>query len=68
MQKNGSKKKRRMKGAFRRAIGAVFMASAILIAAIPVDNLGAVGTRAPKITVNTSDSGIPIVASNETVF
>jgi len=56
------------KASVRKTIGALFMATAVLIAGIPVDNLGAATTRAKKVTVDASNSRIPIVGNNEPIY
>lgn len=62
-------KKRRLKGSVRRTLGALFMISALLVAAIPVDNLRADSTDGRvKVTVQADRCGIPLVASNETIY
>lgn len=64
-----AKKKRVMKRSVRKTIASLFLASAIVVAAIPVDNLHATGTEgAPKVVVDIENCRIPIVNEAETIY
>lgn len=70
MAKNTNKKKAK-KGSVRRTIGALFMATAVLVAAIPVENLGAAESTGPtelKVTVDVNNCRIPVVDDDETIY
>ncbi len=70
MTKAVKKKHRRMKRSVRKTLGALFMASALLVAAIPAEGLQAGTTIVNNATVKVDidDCNIPIVASNETIY
>lgn len=61
------KKTRRLKKRIRQTFGTLFLISALIIAAIPVDNLQAQG-EVPNVTLDSSKSNIPIVDQNETIY
>lgn len=62
-------KHRRMKKTVRKTLGTLFLISAIIVAAIPVEGLKAApGDPALKVTVDTNDCNIPIVSSSETIY
>ena len=62
-------KKRKWKGSLRKTIGALLMATAIVIAAIPVENLGAAETtREMKVTVDPENCKIPLVDKREKIY
>lgn len=65
-----STKKRRLKGSVRKSVGAVFMAAAILVAAIPVEHLGAAGESdgPKKVTVDSTNCGIPKLEDDEEIY
>ena len=64
-----AKKKRVMKRSVRKTIASLFLASAIVVAAIPVDNLRATGTEGtPKVVVDIKNCRIPIVNEAETIY
>ena len=65
MQKN--KKNRRFRGSVRKTLGALFMATAILVAAVPVENIGA-APSGQKVTVDVNNCRIPLVGNNETIY
>ncbi len=70
MTKAVKKKHRRMKRSVRKTLGALFMASAILVAAIPADGLQAGTTivNSATVKVDINNCNIPIVAENETIY
>ena len=63
-------KSRRLRKRVRKTLGALFLASAIAVAAIPVDGLQASGEGRTelKVTVGETESGIPKLAPNEKVY
>ncbi len=63
-------KSRRLRKRVRKTLGALFLASAIAVAAIPVDGLQASGESAGDlvVTVGDKESGIPILKSDEKVY
>ncbi len=63
-------KSRRLRKRVRKTLGALFLASAIAVAAIPVDGLQASGeaTAGLKVTVGEVESGIPTLKSDEKVY
>ena len=61
----------RLRRRVRKTFGALFLASAIGVASIPVDNLQAGGpesARPLKVTVDIENCRIPIVDENETIY
>lgn len=66
MTKSANKRKAR-KGSVRKTIGALFMATAVLVAAIPVNPLGAASSDL-KVTVDVNNCRIPILPNDETVY
>jgi hypothetical protein len=67
--KKQPKVRRRLKKQVRKTLGALFLASALAVAAIPVDNLQAAGIpEADKITVNSSISKIPTVTAADKIY
>lgn len=71
MTKAVKKKHRRMKRSVRKTLGALFMASAILVAAIPAEGLQAEGemtTTPPEVTVDLKNCNIPYIDTNETIY
>lgn len=63
------KSKRRLKGSVRKTIGALFMATAVIVAGLPVKDLGAATTeREKKVTVDVTNCRIPLVSSNEPIY
>ena len=63
------KNNRRMRRTVRKTVGALFMVSAITIAAIPAENLQAIEPeRTKKVTVDMKNCRIPIVPENETIY
>jgi hypothetical protein len=66
----GKKKRgsgRRLKKQARRTLGALFLASAIVVAALPVNELEA-ATEEPEITVTARDTGIPVIEPSEPIY
>ncbi len=63
-----AKKKRRLKKTVRKTIGALFLASAVAIAAIPVDNLQAEKPAGVEVGVDIMNCEIPIVSDKETIY
>ena len=63
-------KSRRLRKRVRKTLGALFLASAIAVAAIPVDGLQASGeaTAGLKVTVGEVESGIPTLKPDEKVY
>lgn len=63
-------KSRRLRKRVRKTLGALFLASAIAVAAIPVDGLQASGEGATelKVTVGEQDTTIPVLDTNEKVY
>ena len=63
-------KSRRLRKRVRKTLGALFLASAIAVAAIPVDGLQASGESEGDlvVTVGDTESGIPILRSDEKVY
>jgi len=63
-------KSRRLRKRVRKTLGALFLASAVAVAAIPVDDLQASGegTSQLKVTVGQTESNIPTLESNEKVY
>ena len=69
MAKAIKKKNRRLKKTVRKTLGTLFLISAIIVAAIPVENLQAAGpSDPPEITVDIKDCKIPYVNRNETIY
>ena len=73
--KTGGKKGRRLKRSVRKTLGALFLATAIAVAAIPVENLQAVATKADDTDWGTLEgnmgegtSGIPKVGKEERIY
>jgi len=65
------KKNFRLKKRVRKTFGALFLASAIGVASIPVDNLKAQdpgSVRPLKVTVDIENCRIPIVEEDETIY
>lgn len=64
------KKNIRLKKRVRKTFGALFLASAIGVASIPVDNIKAdpVAVRPLKVTVDIENCRIPIVDDSETIY
>lgn len=64
------KKSRRLKRRIRKTLGALFLVSAITVAAIPVDSLQAsTGSSGQlEVTLSEDDSGIPFIDENETIY
>ncbi|MDL2300778.1 leucine-rich repeat protein [Lachnospiraceae bacterium OttesenSCG-928-D06] len=62
-----TKKFRRLKKRIRKTLGALFLISAIAVAGIPVENLQASNGNA-RVTVDSTNSTIPIVDNNETIY
>ena len=67
VKKKDTKRKRMFKKQVRKTLGALFLASAIAVAAIPVDNLVAAGENL-QVTVSEGDSKIPIIGSTEKIY
>ncbi len=62
-------KHRRMKKTVRKTLGTLFLVSAIIVAAIPVEGLQAApGDGDLKVTVDIDDCSIPIVDNSETIY
>ena len=57
----------RMKKAIRRTLGGIFLATALVIAFIPEKETEAAG-ETPKVTVSASDSSIPIIDDDDTIY
>ena len=57
----------RMKKAIRRTIGGILMTTALVIAFIPEKATEAAGESA-KVTVNASDSSIPVIDASDTIY
>ncbi len=71
MSKAIKKKNRRLKRTVRKTLGALFLASALVVAAIPVENLRADEPRDAKplkVTVDVQNCRIPIVGLDETIY
>ena len=70
MNKTVSKNKRRLKRSVRKTLGAILLATAVFVAAIPVDDLRAAVTplTPKKVTVDIHNCRIPIVDSDETIY
>jgi hypothetical protein len=67
--KKQTKVRRRLKRQVRKTFGALFLASALAVAAIPVDSLQAAGIpESDKITVDSTNSNIPKVGLDEIVY
>ncbi len=63
------KKSRRLKRRVRKTLGALFLVSAIAVAAIPVDSLQAsTGSSGLEVTLSQKDSAIPFIESTETMY
>ena len=73
-QKEAKKKGRRLKRSVRKTFGALFLASAIAVAAIPTDGLQAASTKAEEGKWGTlkenmpNAEGIPEVTSADTIY
>lgn len=70
MTKAVKRKHRRLKRSVRKTLGALFMASAILVAAIPAEGLqaGSSIVSSAGVKVDIDNCNIPIVAKNETIY
>lgn len=70
MTKAVKRKHRRLKRNVRKTLGALFMASAILVAAIPAEGLqaGSADVAAADVKVDINDCNIPVMASDETIY
>ncbi len=68
MAKPVVKKKRRLKRTVRKTIGSLFLASALVTASIPVDNMEAALPAGVEVGVDIDDCEIPIVNGNETIY
>ena len=71
VKKNGMTKKThgRMKKTIRKTLGTLFLVSAIIVAAIPVEGLQAApGDTEPKVTVDVETCSIPLVDKSETIY
>ena len=70
MAKAIKKKNRRLKKSIRKTLGTLFLISAIIVAAIPVENLQAEtgSTTTPKVTVDANNCQIPVISSTETIY
>lgn len=69
MAKAAKKKNRRFRKTLRKTLGTLFLISAIVVAAIPVDGLQAADTTdSLKVTVDMTDCDIPMVDANETIY
>ncbi len=71
MTNTAKKNKRRLKKTVRKTMGALFLVSALVVAAIPVDNLRAndpLGARPAKVAVDINNCRIPIVDEDETIY
>ena len=63
------KSNRRMRRTVRKTFGALFMVSAITIAAIPAENLKAVDPdSSKKVTVDIKNCRIPIIDPSEKIY
>lgn len=69
MEKTNRKKKvnRRVKKTIRKTFGMLFLISALLIAAIPVQNLEA-QTADVKVTIDDTNSKIPVVETTDEIY
>ncbi len=61
------KKNRRLKKTIRKTLGTLFLISAIIVGAIPVDGLQA-ADGVPTVTVDSTNCDIPVVKPNETIY
>lgn len=68
MAKTVKKKHRRMKKTVRNTLGTLFLISAIIVAAIPVEGLQAAPDIDPKVTVDETNCSIPNISTNETIY
>lgn len=68
MAKAIKKRNRRLKRTVRKTLGALFLASALIVAAIPVENLQADEPTPMKVTVDIKNCRIPIVDDGETIY
>ena len=68
MTKTVAKKKRRLKKTVRKTIGALFLASAVVVAAIPVEGLEAALPTGVEVGVDIMNCEIPIVSGEETIY
>ncbi len=62
------KKNRRLKKTVRKTIGTLFLVSALVVAAIPVENLHAEDPVVVKVTVDPENCRIPKVDMSETIY
>ncbi len=67
MAKAAKKERRRMKKTLRKTLGTLFLISAIVVAAIPVEGLQAADGQL-KVTVDSTNCSIPDVDENETIY
>ena len=66
--KKGKRKlSNRMKKAIRRTLGGIFLATAVVVALIPQKETEAAGGT-PQVTVTASDSSIPIIDDQDTIY
>lgn len=75
MAKAVKTKHRRLKRTVRKTLGTIFLISALLVAAIPVENLQAVDGNAtpmankqPDVHVDINQCGIPLVDNNAVIY
>ena len=68
MAKAIKKRNRRLKRTVRKTLGALFLASALIVAAIPVENQQADEPTPMKVTVDIKNCRIPIVDDGETIY
>lgn len=66
--KKGKRKlSNRMKKAIRRTLGGIFLTTAVVVALIPQKETEAAGGT-PQVTVSASDSSIPIIDDQDTIY
>lgn len=68
MAKSVNKKHRRMKKTVRNTLGTLFLISAIIVAAIPVEGLQAAVAQNLKVSVDIANCKIPNVSRSETIY
>lgn len=62
------KKKRRLKKTVRKTLGSLFLASALVTASIPVENMEAALPTGVEVGVDIEDCEIPLVSDTETIY
>lgn len=68
MVKAIKKTHRRLKKRIRKTLGTLFLVSALVVSAIPVDNLQAAGEETLSTSLTPDTYNIPVIGPNETIY